>query len=292
MKLEQLRRESPLRRFVYWVHEREEVRLRRAAGHGQPWTFDPILAKYRFCNVRRMDDRVSQWLLHEWYLPNYGHPNILLACTLARFLNLPASLELVGFPKQWRPAAVLSKLRQRRDSGQHVFNGAYIVTGSGSQEPDKVGTVVNVFCQGVHGLRVPPVATWRGTWGVLRRMKGFGSFMAGQVTADLRWATDGLWQDGETWAPMGPGSKRGMNRLCGEPINASMNQERFDKLLAGLTPTAQQQIIKHYGKEAKVQGMEAIDWQNCLCEFDKYERTLWGEATPKQIYRPYEGGDA
>jgi len=32
------------------------------------------------------------------------------------------------------------------------------------------------------------------------------------------------------------------------------------------------------------QRLEAIDYQNCLCEWDKYERALWGEGKPKQLY--------
>jgi hypothetical protein len=30
--------------------------------------------------------------------------------------------------------------------------------------------------------------------------------------------------------------------------------------------------------------LEAIDWQNCCCEYDKYSRTLFGEGRPKQRY--------
>jgi hypothetical protein len=32
--------------------------------------------------------------------------------------------------------------------------------------------------------------------------------------------------------------------------------------------------------------LHAQDIQNCLCEFDKYERVRLGEGTPKQLYKP------
>ena len=35
--------------------------------------------------------------------------------------------------------------------------------------------------------------------------------------------------------------------------------------------------------------LEAHDYQNCLCEFDKYSRTLARQSKPKQIYKPYKG---
>jgi hypothetical protein len=32
--------------------------------------------------------------------------------------------------------------------------------------------------------------------------------------------------------------------------------------------------------------LHAQDLQNCLCEFDKYERARLGQGVPKQIYTP------
>jgi hypothetical protein len=44
------------------------------------------------------------------------------------------------------------------------------------------------------------------------------------------------------------------------------------------------EAVSHkYGKP-----MHAQDLQNCLCEFDKYERARLGEGTPKQIYKEVE----
>ena len=67
--LDHVRRLKPLDRLLYWVTERESIRIQRLQGKAPPWTDDPILRQYRFCNVRRMDDAVSQWLLTNWYTP-------------------------------------------------------------------------------------------------------------------------------------------------------------------------------------------------------------------------------
>ena len=48
--------------LFYWVAERERIRVRKESGQPFPWTDDPILATYRFCNVRREDDRVTIWV--------------------------------------------------------------------------------------------------------------------------------------------------------------------------------------------------------------------------------------
>ena len=53
---------------VFWTFwrfaaERQEVFFRRMAGLAQPWTDDRILQEYRFTNVFRASDRVSQFLI-------------------------------------------------------------------------------------------------------------------------------------------------------------------------------------------------------------------------------------
>ena len=103
--------------------------------------------------------------------------------------------------------------------------------------------------------------------------------MAGQVVADLRCAIKGDWKDKCEWAPMGPGSKRGMNRLRSRPVNQPLSQEQFLGELRSLILLCSSKlpVVIH-------RRMEAIDFQNCLCEYDKYSRTLEGTGRPKQLY--------
>ena len=60
MLLSKVKSMTPLNRLVYFITEREAIRLKKEAGEPKPWTSDPILQQYRFCNVRRMDDKVSK----------------------------------------------------------------------------------------------------------------------------------------------------------------------------------------------------------------------------------------
>ena len=46
--------------FWYWINERHQIYLRKQADpKGWPWTSDPILQEYRFCNVFRELDTVT-----------------------------------------------------------------------------------------------------------------------------------------------------------------------------------------------------------------------------------------
>ena len=280
MKTDEVKKLHPMERFLYWVQERESVRLKKEAGEPRPWTDDEILQKYRFCNVRRMDDRVSRWLLENWYTPHYDHQNMIVACTLARQLNNIESLAAVGFPKVWNPEKVEKILVSRVDRGLKNFSAAYMITGTlgGTKIEQIVYKVVDPISKKKRELK--GFSTMQGLWRRLLPFAGFSTFIAGQVVADMRWACIGPWDDRYYWAPIGPGSRRGMNRLNGLPLKATIKDRDFDLQL--------QEIIALCHSEVSVDitsRMEAIDYQNCLCEYDKYERTLHGEGKPKRLYR-------
>lgn len=279
MLIEKVRKLSPIQRMLYFITEREKIRLSKEKGNPAPWTDDTILQNYRFTNVRRMDDKVSKWLYENWYKPYFNTSNILLAVALARFINKPETLEYVGFPGNWDPKRIIIKLRKWRDLGNTVFNGAYMVRGNDGQ--DKIECVVEHY---VHPLKkrnnwVNP-DSMEETHSALLESYGFGSFMAGQVVADLRWAMEGKWLDRMTWAPLGPGSKRGMNRLHGIEIRKPLSQTEFlDRLIEFI------QVSEDSLPDSITSRLEAHDYQNCCCEFDKYCRVLLGEGkSPKQKY--------
>jgi hypothetical protein len=280
----------------YWIVERDAIRAARAAGKPRPWTVDPVLRDNRFCNVRRMDDKVSDWLLRNWYQPHAFDANtrtLVIAATLARHLNWIPTLEYVGFPAKWSRSGMANKLHklQRRDG--RVFTGAYIINGGG-KGVDKIDAV----CDRVHAVgSLPAVA--RPCFGprtrysfmqelhmTLMQVHGLGSFMAGQIVADLRYtnvlnyATDAL-----TWAPRGPGSTRGLRRLLGfaaDELNRPFKDEEF---LTHLRALWQWCIDNpHVNAVFSARGCELMDLQNCLCEFDKYVRIRTGEGRARNRY--------
>lgn len=282
MECDEVRKLSVEERYWYFVGERERVRLRRETGAPKPWTDDTILQSYRFCNMRRMDDKVSLWLLENWYTKFKDHPLMLTAAALARFINKPESLDLIThtvFGDAWRPDRLVEILRKRREAGGTVFNGAYMVRGNDGM--DKIDCVVNYYVGPLLTLDNPvdPTSMERTHTNLLQSF-GMGSFMAGQIVADLRWGVTGRWGDRRRWAPIGPGSLRGMNRLYSRELKATITQIAFETNLSILISKAEVNVWPEMFDR-----MEAQDWQNTLCEFDKYERALGGEGQPKQKYQ-------
>jgi hypothetical protein len=89
--------------LFYWVREREEIRLRKAGGHpSELWTSDSILSTYRFCNVRREDDRVTGWVRDYIRDPYADHPHLWLMLCIARQINWPD--DALATDQRWRMA--------------------------------------------------------------------------------------------------------------------------------------------------------------------------------------------
>ena len=148
----------------------------------------------------------------------------------------------------------------------------------GNDGQDKIECVVDHYVKPMNCMIRP--ASMEETWSEIHSCYGFGSFMAGQVVADLRWAVKGTWTDCMKWAPIGPGSQRGMNRLFSRPTGQTIKQTQFllelSELYKNLMGIAPVKIMSR---------LELHDIQNCMCEYDKYNRALFNEGKPKQIYR-------
>ena len=118
-------------------------------------------------------------------------------------------------------------------------------------------------------------------YGRLKAMPGFASFMAGQVVADMMsWHRSTVPRDSMTFAVPGPGSKRGLNRILGRPVDAPWRDEDTWR-------AAFRQLRKQIMPELDRIGLgdlHAADLQNCLCEMDKYERVRLGEGKPKRRF--------
>lgn len=280
MRIKEVMKLSPMDRLIYWIMERDMIRSKKENNEPKPWTDDQILQTYKFCNIRRMDDRVSQWLLNKFYQED--HRNIVVAAAIARHFNLPSCLQLIehciflNSEPDWKQIKII--VRAHKGKGNSIFNGAYMVRGIGTT--DKTEMVIDKVCRPLYDK--PPLIerdSMEASVNALLPYWGFSSFMAGQVVADLRHVMTGPWRDRRIWAPLGPGSQRGLNRLYGFVATAHQTQEEFrgmlDDTIRDLPNHLPLSIIKR---------MEAIDYQNCLCEFDKYSRTLSGEGRPKQKY--------
>lgn len=278
-----------------FIKERYEILKKQRAGKPRPWTQDPILNLYRFCNVQREDDHVTQWLRERYYVRwlvedslderTWGsdNPDIWFAAVVARLLNLPESLEAVAeYVLPWKPKKFRAALHERKREGKKNFNGAYIVSTNGVAM-DKVDYLVARVLGPLWAARKklrPDFETLEAYHEALTQFDGLGSFIAAQVIADLKYMEPlESASDWHTFAASGPGSRRGLNRVIGNSVDAPWREYEWRDQLLKLRDALLPKLPR------PIHALHAQDVQNCLCEFDKYERARLGEGTPKQLYR-------
>ncbi len=204
---------------------------------------------------------------------------------IARLFNLPSSLAVLGFPdfpvstyRMWKETR-RAWLRDLQDRKCKVFNSAYIVSTNG-KAMNKIDYLFDHVIDPIwRNLRQPfEGETLQSYHTELMRFDGMGSFIAGQVIADLKYVSNSpLFRasDWNSWAPIGPGSRRGLNRYFGRKVEAPITPARVQEELAMLQCNVQLLC----GLELPIH-----DVQNCCCEYDKYVRVFNGEGRPKSLY--------
>ena len=216
---------------------------------------------------------------------------------LARFVNWPPTLvELLKaghgptICPQWTQIGHCIDDRAKR--GEKTWTGAYMVRaesnaakrwaawGKGRYIAEivvgrELATFREALCEAMTGQSRQQTAKQ------LCRCYGWGAFMAGQAVDDWSW-TPLLAQatDLYTWAPQGPGSQRGLNRLTGRPLTAKFKDEEWCQQLVELRTATLAKLGREFSD------ITLMDIQNCLCEFDKYERVRLGEGRPRSHYQP------
>lgn len=280
-----------------FVQRREAIRLAKERGQEPPWTEDPILRMYRFCNVRRRHDRVSLWIQRYICEPYAKAAYVGPWLALARFVNWPVTLkELLDkghTPEQALDWSAIGKVIDARTArGGKAWTGAYMIRaespgGKGGKKGAYVcETVLRGMFDDEEKMSALGIALAEGRRQVVHTVlmtgHGWGSFMAGQVVDDWTWTR--LLQnprDEYTWAPQGPGSVRGLNRILGRPLEAKFNN---DEEWCSHLVTLRSQVIEQLGPS--FEDMTLMDIQNCCCELDKYLRVKNGEGRPRSIYSP------
>lgn len=277
---------TPYDLLVHFVLERERVRRKKEAGDPLPWTDDPILAKFRFCNVHRENDRVTRWIHTNWLEPNTFDPDVWFAMAVARHVNLPQTLAAIGYPVPWNPERFIGAIQGLRDLKLPAYNAAYMIRAArGKDWGDKAEYLAKCVLGPMWEKRGEICPKEGDTLAAFNQrllaQYGVAGFMSGQIIADTKHAfVLSAAEDWWTFAVSGPGSRRGLNRLLGRDKGARWKEEAWHAELLALLSHLMTDV------EVEVQEIDAQNCQNCLCEVDKYMRSFYEEGRPKQRYVP------
>jgi hypothetical protein len=287
--------------LVYFINERHHIYLMRQAGAKPPWTNDPILQQYRFCNVFRELDRTTIWIREHWREPWATSSELWFWMVVARMFNYIPTLQVLNrfVPDQWNPDRVQTILEIQKEEGNKIYTSAYMLrgpAGGGDKIEYTIWKILQPLWDAQQGSNTIPfdfkkLPTLQSTAKWLQGFHGIGPFLAYEIVTDLRhtrYLKDA--PDINTWANAGPGAIRGLNRLLGRPLKSKMKQEEAVYLMTGILNNLEPNLALNKPLSPMrplppwVAQLELRDIEHSLCEVDKYLRVKKGEGSPRERF--------
>jgi hypothetical protein len=273
--------------FFEFVNEREATRIRKESGAPAPWTEDPILQKYRFCNIFREDDKTTRWFRDNVRGPLKDSPSVALMTIAFRWFNRIEVGELLTpmmMTGEWDRDWAEKTLRPHVEAGGKTCTGAYMIRTP--QGKDKLTGVLELI-EGARGTAealvryrdAPGPKTLEEAHSLVCETWFLGPFLAYEVITDLRHTY--LLRDAtdiSTWASPGPGAARGTSWL---------HYGRRDKV--GYGSVKGKELSMHTMRNLVLLANTGGHWnyphrswemreaEHCLCEYDKMRRAQGGQ---------------
>ena len=289
-----------------FMKRRDELRRNKEEGLAAPWSNDAILAEYKFTNVKREHDRTTRWMREHFtgvHASTSSAGITVFNCALFRIFGTVELATMAGWTHAYDAYALERIAHTCRAEHGHAFTSAYCLplhnaeVNSVASAQRAYERVCRKYLQAAWDRRdilgaACASGSWRELTEALRATLGFGGsgFMAKEVALDVM-QTKHLRQacDRNEWCPVGPGARRGLNRLHGRPaalaIGASGGacERRFLDELRALYDA----ILAAESAWCQELDIELHDLQFQLCEYDKYQRICLREGGRKTKYVPY-----
>lgn len=269
---------------TYWktAAERQEIFFKKFRGLPLPYTTDPIYQNFKFCNVYRASDRVSQFLIKNVINSNkFTSEDTLFRIFLFRLLNRietwlsleeklgEISLKSFVFEKY---SSALEDIRL----SEPIYGNAFILCANKAFGYDKkhqnhLALLDLVFNKKKIVKEILVSKTLKVLFENLRSLPLIGNFMAYQIAVDFNYS-DVFSFDENDFTIAGPGAERGIKKCF---IDTDGKSSEF----------IIQYMVENQEKEFRRLGlnfqnlfgrpMHAIDCQGWFCETDKYSRVAF-----------------
>ena len=267
--------------YWYFAYERQNIFIKKLNGENAPWTDDPILQEYKFCNSYRVNDRVSQFLLKNviYNDKEYSKEDMLFRIILFKLFNKEDTwlLLLNEFGditlKDFDMKKYSKVLETAKENGIVIYNDAYISCANKAFNYDRkhdnhLALLDKMFKVDKVQNKLLNCKKMEEAFNILKRYPLIGNFMAYQLITDINYSDIVDWKENE-FTVAGPGSLRGIKKCF---INkGNMTNEDIIKYMY----EHQDEEFKRLKLDFKRIGnreLQLIDCQNIFCELDKYLR--------------------
>lgn len=273
--------------YWYFAAERQAIFERRVAGEPQPWTSDAILTTYKFCNVYRAADRVSQFLIREVAYstdPSPAKDRLFQIIAFRMFSKVKTWRRLCGILGRsptlvdLRDGSFEAALDRVREEEGGLYTGAFILCatdayGRGLKHWNHVELFRDMFLRHDLAERLMDARSLQVVYDLIHEYPLMGDFMSYQIAIDLNYSAI-ISFDENDFVKAGPGALRGIRKAFTDTGGLSpeetvlwmVEQQESEFRRLGLT------FNGLWGRP-----LHAIDCQGLFCELDKYCR----EALPE-----------
>lgn len=274
---------------LYWkfAAERHRVFEARVAGDPGPWTQDRILQQYKFCNVYRAADRVSQYLIRDvaYCDDDSTVADRLFQIVAFRTFSSVRTWEAVikslgGSPRiadlgsgRFEQALTLAK---ERNGG--LYTGAFILCATNAygrkiKHLNHVEMFRDMFVRSRLAEQILEARSLEQIYGLLHAFPLMGDFMSYQVAIDLNYSKHVNFSENDFTKP-GPGALRGIRKVFSD-LGGFTPEEVIMWMVDNQETEFRRLGLDFHGLWGR--RIQAIDAQNLFCETDKYCR----EAVPE-----------
>ena len=274
-------REEVYNLYWYFAYERQNIFWKKLKGEKYPWTDDPILREYKFCNSYRVNDRVSQYLLKNviYNGKKYSKEDMLFRIILFKLFNKESTWELLinNFKDitldSFKMEEYSKVLTKAKNEGIKLYNDAYIscatkAFGYDYKHDNHLALLHKMFLEDFVQDKIIKSKSMEEVFNILRSYPLIGNFMAYQLVTDINYSEVVDFREDE-FTVAGPGSIRGIRKCFID--KGGLNYEDIIRYMY----ENQDKEFKRLGLDFKRIGnrpLELIDCQNIFCELDKYCR--------------------
>lgn len=276
--------EKVFKYYFYFIQERMNIFWNKYE-ENYPLTRDPTLQYYKFTNVYRAMDRVSQYLIKNVIYSDekFSDKDILFRITVFKIFNKPETWEYLESEigeislENFNLKHINNALLARKVSNP-IFNNAYMMTGTHSSynyldyKHEKWLQMVKdeLIGQSVFD-KIIDATSLSDTFDHLRGCSFIGDFLAYQYAIDMNYSNVINFSE-DSFVKAGIGSIRGIKKCFGNTSSAKYSNEDIIRFTQDNFDYYQAKFEYNDFNPLFGRSPTLIDLQNCFCETDKLLR--------------------
>ena len=272
---------------TYWkfAAERQNIFVNRLNGDAFPWSKDPILNQYKFTNVYRATDRVSQYLIKNViYNGNQNPIELFFRIMLFKIFNristweyLEAELGNMSF-ENYSFQKYNKYLLDVLNNKVPIYSAAYIMAsgkttfGFERKHQNHLKLIEMMIKEDVP-CKIQRCKNMEAVYNILLHYPTIGEFLAYQYSTDINYSILTNFSEMD-FVKAGPGAKDGIAKCF-----LDFGDYSFEDIIKMMADT-QESEFDELGLNFNTlwgRNLQLIDCQNIFCEVDKYSRVAHPE---------------